>query len=763
MRRGTRTTGALAVAAGLALLGLLVPDLRTPLGLVCVSSGLVLVLAGMRLHRPRHRLPWALVALSLGMLLGVDVITAATGRETAVAGDLVLAVEALSGGLVIAVLFTQLRGDSHLGRADAFLAAAGAALLAVQVVLVLEQAAPDAPMPWVALAVPAFDIWALAMIVHLALVRRGMERSTTLALAGSASYLLCDLLAMVSGQRVALPGQPMQVLTAAGALLLGLAALQPDMGLFAVRAPGRRLRSASARLLAAAPAYVTAPLLWALGLAGVLPSIGESLVVPAGYLLGGAGLTTALLSLRHAEHLAERDPLTELLNRRGLDGAVDELRRRLAGEPLQLCVVDLDDFKHVNDVGGHRAGDELLVEVGARLTAAVGPRGVVARTGGDEFLVVVADAADGWGAGDLVLAALDPPFDCLGVPTAISASVGVVGLPHGACPDDLLLDADVAMYAAKQAGKGRALTYRPELRERVLGDFELRRELRLLLEGGDPEQVGRLVVLYQPIVALEGTRVVGAEALVRWKHPRWGVVSPDAFLPAVEAAGLGARLDEQVAAQAVEQLAAWDAAGLPRVDVHLNLGIGSMRRPNLHRAVGALVERHGLSPDRVHLEITEHDELPADAASTSVFEALAAAGFPISLDDFGVGYTSLTYLRRFPISVVKLDKSLTELVEGSAEVPLLQGISALCRALGVTLLAEGVASGAQVPPLRELGVTYAQGFHFARPLAAEAFAALVAQAAGGCAVSALDAARQAAGAGAGAAAGAVAGAVAGRL
>ncbi|PPK98161.1 diguanylate cyclase (GGDEF)-like protein [Kineococcus xinjiangensis] len=725
MQQRTQVVSALAGAALLASVGLLVPGFRTPLAVVATAAGAVLVLAGVLIHRPLKSMQWLLMAAMLTGLLGMQVATVVVGPESSWALALLTAARAAGFACIPLVLLSRETGeDRPRMTAELPIAGAGAALLAVQVALMIAAHRDPAP-PWWELLVPAFDVFALVMLLHVFLSRRGLERSAVLGMAGGVTFLLTDLLVAVAGQDTAHPGDSVLSLTAAGSLLIGLSAMQSDMHHFGGVSPGRPVHSASARLLAALPAFATAPALWVLGLAGLLPPSGEILVVPAGYLLAGAGLAVALVALRRAERTSERDPLTDLVNRRGLLPAVEELRQRMPEGGLEVCLVDLDDFKQINDSRGHEVGDQLLVEVGHRLRAAVGDRGVVSRTGGDEFLVVVASSGDGWGAGDVVLTALDPPFECAGVPTLVTASVGVVTLPPGASPSMVLADADVAMYAAKQAGKGRALTYRPELRDRVLGDFGMQRELRALLDGADPDEVGRMIVLYQPIVALAPLRVSGAEALVRWEHPHQGMLLPAVFLDLVEAAGLGARLDEHVMTEAARQLAAWDAEGLPRLELNLNLGIGSMRRPNLGRVVATLVERYGLTPDRFHLEITEHDELPVEGPTASTFAALAAGGFQISLDDFGVGYTSLTYLRRFPVSIVKLDKSLTSLIEDSGDVPLMQGIAALCQALDVKLLAEGVENPEQVPVLRELGVQFAQGFHFARPLTATQFADLV--------------------------------------
>jgi diguanylate cyclase (GGDEF)-like protein len=421
------------------------------------------------------------------------------------------------------------------------------------------------------------------------------------------------------------------------------------------------------------------------------------------------------------------------VNRRGLPEATTALRQRLRGEEVHLCLVDLDDFKQINDTRGHAVGDALLVEVSDRLRRAVGPHGVVSRTGGDEFIVVCWTSPDGEGPADLVLTALDAPFEFDGLPYQVSASIGIAPLPPGVALEVALVDADIAMYAAKQAGKGRAQVYRPELRQRVLGGLVVQQELRrLLLHAGTPEDVGELVVLHQPIVEIgeaSAVRIVGVEALVRWHHPRAGILGPDEFLHHAETAGLGARLDEHVATRAVRDLARWDALGVPELHLAVNLGVGSLHRHGLSRWISRLAAEHGVRPDRVHLEITEHEELPDDPRIAESLREVVDAGFRLDLDDFGIGYTSLSYLRRFPVSTVKLDRSLTTLVT-SGDTSLLEGIAALCRALDLRILAEGVERAEQLRPLLGLGVHRAQGHWFGAAMPADDVPAFVARLAG---------------------------------
>ncbi|NAZ81320.1 EAL domain-containing protein [Kineococcus sp. R8] len=717
MTRGRWGLAAIAVlAAALVALALACPVLRAP-ALVVVQGGALLVAAlGVNRHRPAHPRLWAVVLLLLGFGLVTALGREAAGDELRVArrGLAVVQVTALA---LVPALWRTLRlpgGPARTTWPDLALTACGTTLVVVQLLAMLHHVgARPAVLAGTSVTV------VVVVLLRVLVTREGLAPATVLVV------LAGVLLTGVTGLAIPDAGttgqsQLLGVVVAAASVLLAAAAQQPSMRHVGTPFAGGTLRRDGQRLLTTVPVFCVVPVLWGLGALGVLPSVAVEVVTPSGYVLACAGVFFAARSLTRAERAAERDPLTDLVNRRGLHRATAELRQRLHDRDVHLCLVDLDDFKQINDTRGHAVGDALLVDVADRLRTAVGPEGVVSRTGGDEFIVVFATSTlDEDGPGDRLLAALDVPFDTGGTPSTVTASVGIAPLAAGVPLSTALVDADVAMYAAKQAGKGRSLVYRPQLREQVLGGLARQGELRrLLLHGAPASEVGELVVVHQPIVALQPLRVVGTEALVRWHHPREGLLMPDEFLSHAEAAGLGARLDEHVAQQALGHLARWDAAGLPALDLSVNLGIGSLRRRGIGRWVAALADQHGIAHGRIHLEITEHEELPDDPLIAESLREVVAAGFQLDLDDFGIGYTSLSYLRRFPVSTVKLDRSLTVLVSEGGDVPLLQGIAALCRALDMRMLAEGVEDERQVERLRTLGVDLAQGHHLGLPMGA---------------------------------------------
>ncbi|NAZ74175.1 EAL domain-containing protein [Kineococcus sp. T13] len=683
-----------------------------------VHAGALLVAClGVRAHRPVVPLVWVLVLVLVTTGLAGAVVTTASRGGVDATRWTVLVVQLVALAVVPFLVRTLARsaGAARTTWPDLFLTTCGGALVVVQVLGMLRATGVGADAA--VLTGTAADVVLAVVLLRLLSTRTGMAPATALVLLAAGTLLAVAALVTARGELLVLQASPLRTLGCAVSVLLAAAAAHPSMRHLGTPAAGGGLRRDGHRLLAVVPVFCAVPVLWVLGAFGVLPDVAVEVVAPSGYVLACAGVTLAALAVNRAERTADRDPLTDLVNRRGLPRAAEQLRRRVPGQDVHLCLVDLDDFKQINDTRGHAVGDALLVEVAGRLRRAVGPRGVVSRTGGDEFIVVAwTPPEDEEGPGDVLLTALDAPFAFDGLPHQVSASIGIAPLRAGATLAEALVDADIAMYAAKQAGKGRAQVYRPQLRERVLGALVVQQELRrLLLQDGDPLEVGELVVVHQPIVDLapgpaQGV-VVGVEALVRWHHPRAGVLVPDEFLQHAEAAGLGARLDEHVAARAMADLARWDALGLPPLHLALNLGVGSLRRRGAARWISSLAARHGIAPDRVHLEVTEHEELPDDPSIAASLREVVAAGFHVDLDDFGIGYTSLSYMRRFPISTVKLDRSLTTLVTGG-DTSLLEGIAALCRALDMQILAEGVEEAAQLAPLQALGISRAQGHLF---------------------------------------------------
>ncbi len=305
----------------------------------------------------------------------------------------------------------------------------------------------------------------------------------------------------------------------------------------------------------------------------------------------------------------------------------------------------------------------------------------------------------------------------------VTASAGTAAVGPADADGGPLGDADAASYAAKRGGGGRCVAYEPGLRSAARERADLRRGVRDLLStpAGEPSPAGRLVVRYQPVVAVHDEEPLGVEALVRWAHPDLGELAPDAFLPLVEAAGLGAELDRRVLEEALLQVAAWDALGITVHRVGVNLGAGSAASPTLAQDVLDACARTGVGPDRLLLEVTEHEELRADGPAGPALARLAAAGASVALDDFGAGYAGVGPLLHLPVALLKLDRSLLPLrrerLPGAADpVEVLTGVLALAAAVGLEVTAEGVETPDQLALLRSLGVRHAQGWLFARAL-----------------------------------------------
>jgi len=380
-----------------------------------------------------------------------------------------------------------------------------------------------------------------------------------------------------------------------------------------------------------------------------------------------------------------------------------------------VLFLDLDDFKGVNDTLGHAAGDTLLRGVGVRLRDALSPSYTVARLGGDEFAVLieeVAGPASAVDAAERLVGCLQKPFDIEGREIFVSASVGIA---LGTVADDLLRAADVAMYRAKASGKAQYVTYVPTMAEDLVGRLELVAELRRALPA-------EFVVHYQPLVDLESRAVVGVEALVRWNHPTRGLLQPSEFIGLAEETGKIVEIGAWVLAEACAQVARWRAAtpGAAALTLNVNVSTRQVRPGILLESVRVALERSGLPPEALTLELTEsvlarrHEELRA------VLADVAALGVRIALDDFGTGYSSLSLLQDLPVHTLKVDRSfVTALDEDATRQGFVQAIVDLAQTLDVALVAEGMETAAETTELQRLGCRAGQGFHFAPPLAPE--------------------------------------------
>lgn len=417
------------------------------------------------------------------------------------------------------------------------------------------------------------------------------------------------------------------------------------------------------------------------------------------------------------------DPLTELPNRLLFQDRLDHalaLAER-SGRRVGVLFLDLDGFKRVNDSLGHAAGDELLVAVADRLRRSVRAADTVARFGGDEFAVLLEELAsegDAAGAAERLLAALAEPFRVRSRSVVLTASVGVaVGAGRR---DDLVQAADLAMYRAKEGGKGRAALFRPEMRAAVAKRLDLEVDLRRALD----QQ--RLEVYFQPIVEIAGGRIVGFEALARWCHPRQGWISPADFVPLAEETGLILPLGEWVLREACRFAARWPAEQ-PHLSLSVNLSAAQLEHPVLADTVAAVLAEEGLDPARLVLEITETVLMRDADPGVEQLARLKALGVGLAIDDFGTGSWSLRHLERLPVDGLKIAKVFTDgLLDPEREPVVVQAILDLGASFGLWVVAEGVEREEQARRLVELGCTLGQGYHFARPASAGRAAALLA-------------------------------------
>ncbi len=435
------------------------------------------------------------------------------------------------------------------------------------------------------------------------------------------------------------------------------------------------------------------------------------------------------------EHEALHDALTGLPNRVQLLERTETTLGRDINRPAALFLLDLDRFKEVNDTLGHPAGDEVLQIVAVRLRASLRPGDVVARLGGDEFAVLLPEVADRDTAVELahrLRAALDEPIQVAGTFVTADASIGIALAPeHGSTFELLHQRADVAMYLAK-AGRGVEV-YSAERDTNSPQRLGLLTELRGALERDEIE------VHFQPKVRLADARVVGAEALVRWRHPDRGMVPPDEFVPLAEQSGLMPRLTDRVLAYTTEQAAGWWASGHPLV-VAVNVSIRDLLDPGFLARVDAALGRSQLPAEALILEITERVLISDYARGLDVLESLRRLGVGLSLDDFGTGYSSLTMLRRLPVSEIKIDRSFTARVLDSPEdESIVRSIAELAHALGLTVVAEGVEDAPVRERVARLGCDLVQGWLTGRPVRGTELAAVLAAQAPACPRAGVDA------------------------
>jgi diguanylate cyclase (GGDEF)-like protein/PAS domain S-box-containing protein len=451
----------------------------------------------------------------------------------------------------------------------------------------------------------------------------------------------------------------------------------------------------------------------------VLTAMGDHTGAPM-YVVGHVqDVTDTRVALARLAYTADHDELTGLLNRTRV---VSELSARLSSGPVTVLYLDLDDFKVVNDSLGHTVGDRLLRRVGERFAAAVGSGDVLARLGGDEFVVLADTDTDAHVAelADALHTAVGTPITIDGRDFVVGASIGVARGSSGDRPVALLRDADTAMYEAKRNGRNETVVFDETLRHRAIERLEGEAELRRALENDE------LLIYLQPAATRRG-RVVAVEALVRWQHPQRGLLLPGAFLPIAEASSLAYDVDRYVLHRALELLAAWeDDPELGRIRMAVNVSPTHLvRRPYLSELPAALAA-YGVEPSRLYVEITENTLLQDSPAVVAELTRLRDLGVRSVVDDFGVGYSSLAYLRDLPVSGLKIDRRFVRgLGTPGNDGRLLGALCSLASAVGMDYIVEGVETAAEDEGVLALGVPLVQGFAYCAPIPPERLAEVV--------------------------------------
>lgn len=422
------------------------------------------------------------------------------------------------------------------------------------------------------------------------------------------------------------------------------------------------------------------------------------------------------------------DPLTGLLNRAALMQQLETVFQRTQTEPNYQCAVlclDCDRFKRINDSLGHFLGDELLIAIGQRLQRFAQEGDSVVRLGGDEFAILLThlETSNPITLADQILESFNHPFP-LGVRTIfINVSIGIaISNCSYQKPEELLRNADTAMYQAKALGKGRYQVFEPEMYQAVLRRLQLETDLRKAVKNNE------FTVHYQPIVALNTGRIIGFEALVRWQHPLQGLIPPYLFIPIAEETGLIAQIGEWVLQEACSQLSDWKQQNLTNdpLTISVNLSAVQFAQPNLIQQIDRILEITQLNPQFLNLEITESAILDHPETASAILKQLRERKIKLSIDDFGTGYSSLSYLHSFPVNTLKIDRSfISPINEDPKTLGLVPVILSLVQTMGMNVIAEGIETQQQLNQLRKLKCNAGQGYLFSKPIDSQVASELI--------------------------------------
>jgi diguanylate cyclase (GGDEF)-like protein/PAS domain S-box-containing protein len=417
---------------------------------------------------------------------------------------------------------------------------------------------------------------------------------------------------------------------------------------------------------------------------------------------------------KRLEHLAHCDTLTSLPNRNALH---ERLAAEITRAPCSLLLLDLDGFKHVNDTLGHSAGDKLLTAVGARLVAVVGAAGFVARLGGDEFAILLSDCADPLRLDKLttrIFQSLQPPFELAEQSIYVGTSIGIALSPNDASDVEQLLScADLALYSAKSDGGAARRFFARAMQNTSEQRHRLSSELRQALEHDEFE------LWYQPQVCLATGALSGVEALLRWRHPDHGLLTPSAFITVLEDSAIAEEVGDWIIDQACSAVAEWKRGGLGSLRVGVNLFAAQLRSGRLFRLASSALQKHGLSPAQLELEITETTVLRHSNQSTKALRKLRSLGVGVAFDDFGTGFASLSLLQKYPLTRLKIDRSFIAHIDRKVgDAAIVKAIIMMAASLDLKVIAEGVETAEQEIALIGLGCDEAQGYRYGRAMPA---------------------------------------------
>ncbi|MDG4824139.1 EAL domain-containing protein [Asanoa sp. WMMD1127] len=706
-------------------------------------------------HNARPRWPWLLLAAASALFV-VGAIMRPWSSEQPGAAQLtadgftvpgyVLMFAALVGFLTVK------HGPKRHAVIDGMLIGLGAGLIFALLFSVPAAGIDDrsAAVSTVAGLYPIFDLVLVLLVANVAFTTsiRGpsylmLIGSMVLLLAGDIGYAIIGVNGTVAGNRL------FDLPFVFGFVLIGACALHPSMRDIGRRTPLPVQAWSWRRLALIIPAMaVPFVLLAAIPdqslLDRIVLAVGGALMVALLLLRAVSAVQAYAAAQREYEYQATHDHLTALPNRALL---VDHVGQTLAkprdpDRPLWLFFLDLDGFKLVNDSWGHYAGDRVIVEVARRLRRTVPAGAAVARVGGDEFVIAhVSSRDDAIALAERILASLTLPLKATASDVVVSGSIGIAGSVTAALPktDDegvrdphaagsalvtaegLLRDADTAMYQAKAEGRGRWVLFDSTMHDRVRDRIDIELALRHALAHD------QLRLAYQPIVRLGGARLTGVEALIRWEHPTKGTIAPTKFIPVAEETGLITDLGRWVMREALRQLAEWRKDDVVNEDFWLSINVSprQLRDPRLPGELNEALVEHGLDGASVMLEITESVMVDGSQVTDQVMAELRGLGVRLVVDDFGTGFSALGYLRRHPVTGVKIDRSFVGgLGTNPEDEEIVRAVVAMSSALGLTVVAEGVQTQAQRDVLQALGVVYGQGWLWGRPQDPETFARL---------------------------------------